>query len=41
MRDADEAYKKKEGFCNNYAATSQEEDKAETWAFMIQYKNFG
>ena len=39
MRDAKTAYSKVDGFCNNYAATAQEEDKAEIWAHIILKDN--
>ena len=41
MMRGQEAYISKDGFFNNYAATSQEEDKAETWAHMVRVPGYG
>ena len=40
MRNAEESHLPKPGFCNNYAATAQEEDKAETWSHMLRVPGF-
>ena len=40
MMRGDEAHSPREGFFNNYAATGQEEDKAETWSHMVRNPDF-